>query len=79
MHRSDTQYRYLLRYGHFLPDQVLVRRDWSKSDIVRMVFFAIVKPHERHKNIIKHHNVFVRYIPNVLKHYIVQCEIEINI
>ncbi len=67
MHRSDTQYRYRLRYGHFLPDRVSIRWDRSKSDIVRILFCVIVKPHERHKNIIKHHKVFVHNIPSVLK------------
>ncbi len=53
--RSDTQYLYRLRYWHFLPDHVSVRRDRSKSDIVQILFCVIVKPQERHKNIIKHH------------------------
>ncbi len=67
MHRSDTQYRYRLRYWHFLPDQVSVKRDRSKSDIVRILSCVIVKPHERHKIIIKHHKVSVHYISSVLK------------
>ncbi len=62
MHGSDTQYRYRLRYWHFLLDRVSVRQDRSKSDIVRILFCVIVKPHERHKNIIKHHQVSVHYI-----------------
>ncbi len=55
-----------LRYWHFLPDRVSVRRDRSKSDILRILFCVIVKPHESHKNI-KHHKVFMHYIPSVLK------------
>ncbi len=51
----------------FSADRVSVRRDRSKSDIVRIVFSVIVEPHERHKNIIKHHKVFMHYISSVLK------------
>ncbi len=66
MHRSDTQNRYRLR--SFSADRVSVRRDWSKSDAVRILFFiVVVKPHESQKNIIKHHKVFVHYISSVLK------------
>ncbi len=37
----------------FSADRVSVRRDRSKSDIVRILFCVIVEPHERHTNIIK--------------------------
>ncbi len=40
-------------------DQLSVRRDRSKSHIVLILFCVIVKPHKRHKNIIKHHKVLV--------------------
>ncbi len=43
----------------FSADQVSVRRDRSKSDFVRILFCVIVEPHEMHKNIIKHHKVFM--------------------
>ncbi len=43
----------------FPADRVSVRRDRSKSDVVRILFCVVVKPHESHKNIIKHHKVFV--------------------
>ncbi len=43
MHRSDT----------------LVRRDRSKSDVVRILLCAVVKLHENHINIIKHHKVCI--------------------
>ncbi len=48
----------------FSADRVSVRRDRSKSDVGRVLFFAVVKPHENH---IKHHKVFVHYISSVLK------------
>ncbi len=45
-----------IRYPSFSADQVSVRRDRSKSDIVCILFCVIVKPHES-TNIIKHHKV----------------------
>ncbi len=51
----------------FSADRVSVRRVWSKSDVVCIVFCVKVKPHKRHKNIIKHHKVFVYYISSVRK------------
>ncbi len=51
----------------FSADRVLVRRDRCKSDVVRILFCAVVKPHENHINIIKHHKLFVHYISSVLK------------
>ncbi len=39
----------------FSVDQVTVRRDRSKSVAVCILFRVVVKPHESHKNIIKHH------------------------
>ncbi len=51
----------------FSADRVSVRRDRSKSDVVCIVFCVKVKPHERHKNIIKHHKVLVHYISSVLR------------
>ncbi len=46
---------------------VSIRRDRSNSDVVRILFCVVVKPHESHKNIIKHHKVLVHYILRVLK------------
>ncbi len=51
----------------FSAVRVSVRRDRSKSDVVRILLCAVVKPHESHKNIIKHHKLFVHYISSVLK------------
>ncbi len=51
----------------FSADRVSVRRDRSKSDVVRILFCAVVKPQESHINIIKHHKVFVHYISSFLK------------
>ncbi len=51
----------------FSADRVSVRQDRSKSDVVRILFCAAVKPHEKHINNIKHHKVFVHYISSVLK------------
>ncbi len=65
--RSNIQYRYRSDTGIFCRTGVSVRRDWSKSDILCILFCVIVKPHESHKHIIKHHKVFVHYISSVLK------------
>ncbi len=51
----------------FSADRVSVRQDRSKSDVVRVLFCAVVKPHENYINIIKHHKVFVHYISSVLE------------
>ncbi len=71
VHTRDASIRY---YGSvsapirsFSADRVSVRRDRYKSDVVRILFCAVVKPHENHINIIKHHKVFVHYISSVLK------------
>ncbi len=53
----------------FSADWVSFRRDRSKSDVVRILFCTVVKPHENHINIIKHHKVFVHYISSVLKQF----------
>ncbi len=59
MHRSDTLDRYRLQFGH-------LRRD-DPNPMLCLYYCAVVKPHESHKNIIKHHKVFVHYISSVLK------------
>ncbi len=46
----------------FSADRVSVRGDRSKFDVVRILFCAVVKPHENHINIIKHHKMFMHYI-----------------
>ncbi len=46
----------------YSADWVSVRRDQPKSDAVRILFCVVVKPHESHKNIIKHHKILVHYI-----------------
>ncbi len=58
---------HLIPIRSFSADRVSVRRDRSKSNVVRILFCAAVKPHENHINIIKHHKVFVHYISSVLK------------
>ncbi len=67
MHRSDTLDRYRLRSGHFLRFGYWSDETRSKSDVVRILLCAVVKPHENHINIIKHHKLFVHYISSVLK------------
>ncbi len=49
----------------FSVDWVSVRRDRSKSDVVRILFCAVVRPHENHINIIKHHKVSMHYMSSV--------------
>ncbi len=68
MHRSDTQDRYRLRSGHFLWIGYWSDEDRSKSDVVHILFCAVVRPtrksHKHHKGTIK---FFVHYISSVLQ------------
>ncbi len=66
MRRSDIQNRYRLRSGQFL--RIGYRSDETDPNPMLCVYCCVVvKPHESHKNIIKHHKVFVHYISSVLK------------
>ncbi len=49
----------------FSADRVSVRRDQFKSNVVRIQFCAVIKPHENHINIIKHHKVSMHYMSSV--------------
>ncbi len=66
MHQSNTLDRYRLRSGHFL--RIGHQSDETDPNPMLCVYYCVVvKPHESHNNIIKHHRVFVHYISSVLK------------